>query len=287
MVNSVPIAVNSVVIGNTTVRLYLASGVQYGDIVTVTYTRPATNPLQSDLGVPAASISNQLVTNNITGIPPVYVSSVIPTYPTIMLMYYDLTLADIVPAASAFSVKVNSVSRAVNSVVVGGTAVRLYLASGVKYGDIVTVSYTKPATDPLQSELGVPAASISNQPVTNKIISAQSEDEPVLVDLFNSKPDAIKGFEAEDTFDNNVRTEKIVLYPNPAREMINIIFAEPATENQVLRIYDLSGKLSYINRLDPGIRTMQIPINFNPGIYYVKLLTGNLTIFTQKLIVVK
>ena len=39
-------------------------------------------------------------------------------------MTYNLTLANIVPAASAFSVKVNTVTRPVSSVAISGTKVR-------------------------------------------------------------------------------------------------------------------------------------------------------------------
>ena len=95
MANSVQKPVKTVMISGNTVRLYLTEGVAPGDIVTVSYTRPSINPLQSLSGGLAASIINQPVTNNITGVPPVYINSVIPKYPTIMVMNYDITLADI------------------------------------------------------------------------------------------------------------------------------------------------------------------------------------------------
>ena len=60
-------------------------------------------------------------------------------------MTYNLTLANVVPAASAFSVRVNSTARTVNTVAISGTKVQLTLASPVVYGDVVTVSYTKPS----------------------------------------------------------------------------------------------------------------------------------------------
>ena len=125
--------------------MYLETGVAAGDIVTVSYTKPATNPLQSEYGIPAASMSDQPVTNNIlpAGDPPVYLSSIIPTYPTIMVMNYSLTLANIVPATSSFTVKVNSVARNIQSVRIYGPTVWVYLETGVATGDIVTVAYTR------------------------------------------------------------------------------------------------------------------------------------------------
>ena len=101
-----------------------------------------------------------------------------------MVMNYSLTLANIVPATSSFTVKVNSVARNIQFVRIYGSAVWVYLETGVASGDIVTVSYTKPATNPLQSEAGVTAASISDQPVTNNIVPAG--DPPVYLSSDNS-----------------------------------------------------------------------------------------------------
>ena len=101
---------------------------------------------------------------------PVYVSSSIEnSAASVVGMVYDLALAAIVPAPSAFKVTVNSVTRNVNSVSVSGTKVLLTLASPVVYGDVVTVSYTKPSANPIQTSAGKQAASISNQTVTNKV----------------------------------------------------------------------------------------------------------------------
>ena len=56
--------------------------------------------------------------------------------PSRLEMTYNLTLANIVPAASAFSVMVNSSARTVSSVAISGTKVLLTLASPVVYGDV-------------------------------------------------------------------------------------------------------------------------------------------------------
>ncbi len=77
---------------------------------------------------------------------PEYVSSVIENAtPSRLDISYNLSLANIIPATSAFAVLVNSVTRSVNSVAIAGNMVQLTLASPVVYGDIITVSYTKPA----------------------------------------------------------------------------------------------------------------------------------------------
>ena len=62
---------------------------------------------------------------------------------------------------------VNSSARSVTAVAISGTKVLLTLASQVVYGDVVTVAYTKPSTNPLQTAAGGQAASITAQSVIN------------------------------------------------------------------------------------------------------------------------
>jgi hypothetical protein len=77
----------------------------------------------------------------------VYVSSAVENAaPSVLEITYDQTLANIVPAASAFTVLVNSVGRTVNTVSISDTKVRLTLASAVVYGDII---FTKVKIDEL------------------------------------------------------------------------------------------------------------------------------------------
>ena len=103
---------------------------------------------------------------------PVYQNSVVANAaPSSLAMTYNMTLANIVPVVSAFSVRVNSVVRTVTAVAVSGTQVKLTLASPVVSGDAVTVTYTLPSTNPLQTTSGGIAASISNQAVSNNRIN--------------------------------------------------------------------------------------------------------------------
>ena len=173
IVNSVSRTVSNVVISGTKVQLTLSAPVVFGDVVTVSYSKPALNPLQIATGEQAASISLKSVTNNVnsvTPVIPVYVSSAIANAtPSILEMTYDQTLTNIVPAVSAFTVRVNSVSRTISSVAVSGTKVLLTLVSPVVYGDIVTVAYTKPRRNPLQTASGGQAITISAQSVTNNV----------------------------------------------------------------------------------------------------------------------
>jgi len=167
-VNSSVRTVSSVAISGTKVLLTLASPVVYGNVVTVAYTKPATNPLQTSAGGQAASFTARSVTNNVAAVNPVYVSSVVENAtPGRLDITYNLTLANIVPAASAFTVTVNSSVRTVSSVAISGTKVLLTLASPVVYGNVVTVAYTKPATNPLQTSAGGQAVSFTAKSVIN------------------------------------------------------------------------------------------------------------------------
>ena len=112
MVNSVARPVNSVTISGNKVLLTLTTPVVYGDIITVSYNKPSSNPLQTASGGQAASIIGQNVTNNCHSPSPVYISSVIENAtPSVLEMTYSLNLADIVPSIYAFNVMVNSVTQ--------------------------------------------------------------------------------------------------------------------------------------------------------------------------------
>jgi uncharacterized repeat protein (TIGR02059 family) len=177
--------------------LTLASPVINGEVVTVAYTMPATNPLQSTSGGQAASISAQVVNNKVNPIipaNPVYVSSAIDNAtPVILEMTYSIILTNILPAITSFNVHVNSVIRTVNAVAVSGTKVLLTLASPVVYGDVVTVAYTMPSANPLQTVEGGQAASITDQSVTNNV---RAPNVPPVV-VVNSSPNSFSGFVGE------------------------------------------------------------------------------------------
>lgn len=194
-VNSAPRQVTSVTVSGTSVRLTLSSAVVYGDVVTVAYTKPSSSPLQTTAGSQAASFSAQAVTNKVNAPPqpavPSYVSSSVENAtPSRVDITFSLSLAGIVPATSAFAVTVNSAPRQVSSVTVTGTSVRLNLSSGVVYGDVVTVAYTKPSSSPLQTTAGGQAASFSALNVINKI--AAINNNPVVI--VNSPEMGYSGF---------------------------------------------------------------------------------------------
>jgi len=181
-VNGTSRSVSAVSVSGTSVLLTLSSPVSCGDRITVAYTKPSTNPLQTASGGQAESFSARNVTNNVAPSLPVLVSVVVENAsPSAMVLTYNMSLASIVPAASAFAVKVNSTARTVSSVAVSGTKVTLTLASPVVYGDAVTIAYTKPSTNPLQTAAGGLAESFPAKTVTNNL--AAPVNSPPLIDI--------------------------------------------------------------------------------------------------------
>ena len=272
LVNSAIRPVSAVAIIGGKAQLTLASPVVYGDIVTVSYTVPATNSLQTASGGKAASISSKSVTNNVIAAVPVYSSSVIENAsPSIMTMTYNLSLADIVPSTSAFSVLVNSAIRTVSAVAIVGGKAQLTLTSPVVYGDVVTVSYTAPATNQLQTVSGGKAENNEYLYVTNNVTAPVAPIEP----------------------ETSTSKIKMTIYPNPAQEFINILLVfpnfktieDPVLSSIAIKIYNISGELMSEEIVEDGKSTFQIPINLKSGIYIVQLLSNDLTVSAEKLIV--
>jgi uncharacterized repeat protein (TIGR02059 family) len=203
-----------------------------------------------------------------TAATPAYVSSVAEnTTPTVITMTYNMALANIVPAASAFSVLVNSASKPVSAVAISGTKVQLTLTSAIHFGDIVTVTYTKPAANPLQTSAGGVAAGISTQPVTNNIQNPVVQPSPVTVKM--------------TIFPNHVYKSLIISLVYTG----NISVLATAALPEIIRITDASGKLFSEIVVNTGIANIKIPLNLNSGVYIVKVIAGGLELASQKIIV--
>jgi len=194
MVNSSPRSVTSVAVSGTRVSLGLSGAVAHGDVVTVAYTRPSSNPLQTPSGGQAGSFTARQVSNKVSAPPapePAYVSSSVENAtPSRLDITFSLSLAGIIPAASAFTVMLNSSPRSVTSVAVSGTRVSLGLSGAVAHGDVVTVAYTRPSSNPLQTPSGGQAGSFTARQVSNKV--AKVNNKPLV--SINSPNDVFSGF---------------------------------------------------------------------------------------------
>lgn len=200
-------------------------------------------------------------------IPPTYVSSVVENAtPSKVEMTYDLSLANIIPSASAFSVMVNTLSRTINSVMITGNKVQLNLSSAINYGDIVTLSYTKPSTNPLQTAAGGMASSFSAQPILNNLVNSSITVPTVTV--------------------------KMTVSPNHVHNIINIILeysGSLTTQSNlisplIIRVKDISGRLYLEQPVVKGITNVRIPVDLKPGLYVVILSAGGQVMNSQKII---
>jgi hypothetical protein len=104
-----------------------------------------------------------------------------------------MNLSGIKPTASSFAVKVNSLNMNVIAVTISGNKVLLNLFSQVYSRDIITISYTKPSVDQLQSLSGGQALSFVEQPVTNMVTAINAP--PIIV--VNSQSKSYGGFVSE------------------------------------------------------------------------------------------
>ena len=104
-------------------------------------------------------------------IPPAIISAEIGTVnSTTLVMTYGETLNPTsVPATTAFSVSAPLSSPTVSGVAILGLTVRLTLSTAILYGDTVTVSYTKPGSNPLQDVAGNDCINLVNYAVTNNV----------------------------------------------------------------------------------------------------------------------
>jgi uncharacterized repeat protein (TIGR02059 family) len=199
---------------------------------------------------------------------PIYQNSAVANAsPTLVEMTYNLTLANIVPAASAFKVLNNSVATTVNAVAVSGTKVQLTLASAIKYGDVVTVSYTVPSSNPLQTVASGKASSISNQSIVNNLINPTKDGVPGVITL------AITPNHIHRTININLQYSSTFSAQNPAMSP------------QIIRVLNLSGKLLIEKLVVTGISNIKIPINLHSGVYNVLILSGGLQMASQKIVV--
>ena len=131
-------------------------------------------------GTLTINISSQVT----PGIPVYSGSSVENVTPSRLDITFSLGLTSLTIPSSAFTVTINSAVRAVNSISIDGTKVFLTLAGPVYSGDIITVAYTKPGTNPLQTSSGQHVASFSAKSVTNKVITIDKP--PVIIVSYKS-----------------------------------------------------------------------------------------------------
>ncbi|NLJ44351.1 MAG: DUF4382 domain-containing protein [Bacteroidales bacterium] len=129
------------------------------------------NYVEADAESIAVVAGNKTTQNFILKGLPVYVSSQITKEVpgVIEIAFSKLLVSTSVPDVAAFTVTVNTLSRAVTAVAVEGAKVKLTIASPAIKGDVVKVAYTKPATNPLKTEDNLEVPSFDAKDVTNNV----------------------------------------------------------------------------------------------------------------------
>jgi len=84
---------------------------------------------------------------------------------------------------------------------------------------------------------------------------------------------------------SNYENLMVKIYPNPARDVVNILIDDPSFNPDFINIVSLTGTILHTEKIDPGTRQFQVPLNFKAGIYIVQMGTDEMTMFTQKLII--
>lgn len=195
-------------------------------------------------------------------------SSVENATPSVLEINYDLSLNSTSPAATAFTVLVNSAARSVSTVTIASNKVQLTLSSPVKFGDMISVAYTQPSTNPLQSTSGGIAAGYTAKTVSNNLASSTKDVIPLTI--------------------------KITLSPNHVHKILNIQleYSTSLTTQlltsltpEIVRIVDLNGTVQMETLIASGSTSVKIPLNITSGIYTVSIVANGTEMVSQKLVV--
>ena len=160
-------SVSSVSVSGTNVALTLASDIGFGEAVTLAYTRPGTNPIQSQNGLSfLRTFAARTVTNNTQDTTP-------PTVLTrningaSLVIECSENLNETSPANSVFDVRVGGVARNISSIAISGSTITVTLSTAVVTQDSITIAYAVPTTNPIQDLAGNNLAGFASIGVTN------------------------------------------------------------------------------------------------------------------------
>lgn len=166
--------VTAVALSGNDIVLTASPAYTYGDVVTVTYTKPSANQLQDAFGNQTDSFGPSPVSNTIqqndTTAPTASSALLAAGAPSTIVITMSEPLAAITPDASAFAAS----GRTVTGVVVNGSTVSLAVHTPYTSADAITASYTKPGTNVLQDASGNETASFGPLAVVNNVPSASA-----------------------------------------------------------------------------------------------------------------
>jgi uncharacterized repeat protein (TIGR02059 family) len=263
-VNSVTRSISKLTINDKLVYVTLSSPIKAGETVTLSYTKPSTNPLKCAGGTIAESITSKAVVNSVNTTPPAYVGAVVDNdTPDKVEINYDSKLAVVIPSAASFITTINKVKQTIVNVTIVENTVVLTLPVNLSKNDTVTVAYVKPVTNPLQTTAGAIADNLTEKPVANNVMGLSTTTESL------------------------INKGKILIFPNPAHEYIKIANFDPGDKVPLLKLYDMSGKLCQEIKLTDMSMMRKHEINLLPGLYIAQVIDGKTVHYVQKLIVLK
>jgi hypothetical protein len=183
------------------------------------------------------------------------------TAPFDIVLTYNSTLSTVLPSDTCFTAVVNGSKAKISRVTVKEARVVISLSESLRNGDIITLSYSKPASNPLKGVSGGMIDAFSGMKITNNI-------KFVAIDM-------------------PAGAEKISVYPNPAKDYLFINIQNPeASVKRTIFIYDFSGKLCMKKELDTDA-SHKMPIDLRPGFYMLRIEKGSETSLVQKMIVIQ
>ena len=173
--------ISSLSISARTLRLSLASAIEKGVVVTVSYAAPtpdsatSNSAIQDAAGNDSISLSSAAVTNSSTvdTTPPVLSSAVLAANGTTLTLTYNEALNATTAATTDFAVLVDGSPTTVSARSISGSTVQLTLSPAVLGSSTVTVAYNAPSASNLttnnavQDTVGNDAPSFSATAVTN------------------------------------------------------------------------------------------------------------------------
>ena len=178
--------VGTAVISATRVTVTLSGAARHDDeFLVVRYTKPATSPLRASATKEVATFSESGFVNNNTPSPVPVLSSAAVNGATLTVTFDKDLDTGSAPAGSAFTVDASAEGwggpartniAGTGTAAISGNTATVTLASPAYHVDTVTVSYSKPASDPLQETGGNQVESFNGAAVTN------NTPEPALTD---------------------------------------------------------------------------------------------------------
>ena len=169
--------ISSVDIDGSNVTLSLSAGVDTSKTYTIDYAAPMTSPIKDLVGNAAEDVSTQSVSTEDTTAPELTAATTLSSN-AVLLSYDEVLDPNSVPDKSQFTVKVGETVRTLSTVGPHGTmGIRLSLGSTFRPGDMLTVSYAVPSTNPIQDAASNDAVGFTDEAVTNNL-AATAPDAP-------------------------------------------------------------------------------------------------------------